>query len=103
MRRVSEAHTAHLPALLRAPVLCPHPKMSHAAHNLPANITRLRIDRGISGAELGRLIGVSRVYIWKLENDVRVPNLERLLDLARALGVTPNDLLDTPKQKRARK
>ena len=47
----------------------------------------------ISQAELGKLIGVSKVSICHYEKGSRIPGLETLLKIANQLDVTPNYLL----------
>lgn len=103
MRRVPKAHSAHLPSLLRASVLRPHPKMPHNTTNLPANMKRLRDELGLTKIALASNLGVGRRFVGKLEAGDKVPSVPRLIDLARALGVTPNDLLDTPTEEREQK
>lgn len=68
--------------------------MTHNAANIPENLRRLRTQRGMSAIELASVLGVGRHFLGKLERGDKVPSVPRLLDLARALGVTPNELLE---------
>lgn len=70
--------------------------MRYAAHNIPGNLTRLRTARDMSAADLARTLDVSKVYIGKLERGDKVPNVARLIDLARVLKVSPDTLLRPP-------
>lgn len=58
-------------------------------------IKHLRLQRGLTQEELGRLVGVQRAAINKYEKGT-VVNIKRstLQKLADALGVLPVDLLD---------
>jgi DNA-binding XRE family transcriptional regulator len=54
----------------------------------------LRRERGIRRSEMAELLGVhySSIYFWEM--GLCAPRLESLLKIARAFGVTPNDLLE---------
>lgn len=54
----------------------------------------LRMDRGVSRAEFAEIldVGYHTIYSWEL--GICAPRLENLLKMARAFGVTPNDLLE---------
>jgi transcriptional regulator with XRE-family HTH domain len=54
----------------------------------------LRKKRGLSQAQLAELVGVEQPTVQRWENGKRMPDLESLDRLARALGVTPGALLD---------
>jgi transcriptional regulator with XRE-family HTH domain len=53
----------------------------------------LREQRGLSMSEVARRVGVSRSYIWRLENDQRRLNTKLLDHLAQALEVEPAVLI----------
>src|SRR5436305_15091220 len=58
-------------------------------------LKRLRKEKGYSLDELARLSGASKSYLWELENrEERKPSAEKLIDIARVLGVTTEYLLD---------
>jgi transcriptional regulator with XRE-family HTH domain len=55
---------------------------------LGARIRELREARGLTREALAQKIGMSTVYVRKLEAGERTPSLDTLDRLARALGVT---------------
>ena len=61
---------------------------------LGRRISELRRERGISQELLGQLIDKSRTYIGYLEQGVRTPSLDTLLDISEALGVRMPDIFD---------
>jgi transcriptional regulator with XRE-family HTH domain len=54
----------------------------------------LRKRRGLSQAKLAEIIGVEQPTVQRWESGNRMPDLESLDALAKALGVTPGSLLD---------
>ncbi len=60
-------------------------------------LRRLRKNSSLTMDELARAAGISKSYVWELENR-EVPNLSAkvLVDLAKALDVTLQDLLGEP-------
>lgn len=60
---------------------------------VPANLARLRLDRGLTQAALAEKAGVSRVAVGQIERGDVLPRMRTLLDLARALGATLGDLV----------
>ncbi len=68
---------------------------------LGKRIRLARKSRGLGQAELGRLIGVQPLMMWKYEDGRSTPPLERLRRIARALGVTIDYLVQgKPRKKR---
>lgn len=61
--------------------------------NVPHNLTRLMLERGLSDARLGALIGISRqaVYCWR--QGINAPNDENLGALCVALQCERSDFL----------
>jgi transcriptional regulator with XRE-family HTH domain len=57
------------------------------------NLRRLRLAQGISQEELAFRASIDRVYMSELERGRRNPSLLVLTRLAKALGVTLNDLV----------
>lgn len=57
-------------------------------------IKDLRLKKGISQSELGKMINVHQVQINRWENGSRIPKVEKLCDIANALDVTLNDLVE---------
>lgn len=63
------------------------------------NLRDVRIERGLTQRELGLMVGENEYTINKYEKGNRSPRLPQFLDIAEALGVSPNALLgwkDTP-------
>jgi transcriptional regulator with XRE-family HTH domain len=58
-----------------------------------ARLKEVRLSRGISQAELGRLSNVTASYIWRLESAGASPGIDLVARLAKALGTTSHDLL----------
>ena len=60
------------------------------------SLEALREKRGLSAAALAALVGVSRQTIYAIEAGTYVPNTVTSLQLARALGVSVEDLFSLP-------
>jgi transcriptional regulator with XRE-family HTH domain len=68
----------------------------------PAKIVALRIDRGLSSAELARKSGLSQPTIWALEHGVtKKAKADTLLRVAAALGVPLRDIVRPSKRSTA--
>lgn len=59
-------------------------------------LKRLRQRRGITLSDLAEETGISTSTLSRLEAGLRRPTLEQLLPLARAYGVTLDELVDAP-------
>lgn len=60
-----------------------------------ATLRMLRVDAGFSLGALAKKIGVSSAYLSRVEHGHdAAPTTDRLFDIARALGVAPNLLVD---------
>ena len=59
---------------------------------IAANIKALREQKGISQEELARMCGLSRGTIAKIETNWKFPSFESGLRIAKALGVTCEEL-----------
>lgn len=58
-------------------------------------IRELRKKKGMTLEELAQAIGSGKSYIWELENKgVKRPSAEKLTEIAKILGVTPEYLID---------
>jgi len=53
----------------------------------------LRVARGLTQGQLGARSGMHRTFIGNLERAQRGVNVDRLPDLAAALGLEPRDLI----------
>lgn len=61
--------------------------------NIGNNIRNYRSALGLTQAQLGMLVGVSAGAVSKWENGASVPDLQLIMPLARALGVSTDCLL----------
>ncbi|MFE1797263.1 helix-turn-helix domain-containing protein [Streptomyces sp. NPDC059517] len=59
-------------------------------------LKRLRLNRGVTLTDLATETGISTSTLSRLEAGLRRPTLEQLLPLARAYGVTIDELVDAP-------
>lgn len=59
---------------------------------IPANLARLRLDRGLTQAQLAEKARISRVAVGKIERGLVVPRTLTLAHLARALRTSLGDL-----------
>jgi transcriptional regulator with XRE-family HTH domain len=64
--------------------------------NISENLSRLMHARGLSQSELGRISETSQVLVYRLLNQVLVPNAQDLANIAEALSVTIDDLISNP-------
>jgi HTH-type transcriptional repressor of puuD len=60
---------------------------------LGKNIAQLRKAQKIKSYELAEMAGVKQPYISAIENGKKIPSLEVLQKIARALGTTTSELL----------
>ena len=61
--------------------------------NIGETIQRLRTERRLSQEQLAELVGVSRQAVSKWELNAALPDTDKLVPLARALGVSVDELL----------
>jgi len=59
-------------------------------------IALLRRDKKLSQAELAEKVGISTTYLCQIEKGNVTPSLETLKAIAEALGVSPQDIMETP-------
>ena len=55
---------------------------------------RIRISRQMTQGDICRKLGVDRAYISNVESGNKTPTLSTITKLAKALGVSANDLLE---------
>lgn len=60
---------------------------------LGKNLKRIRTAKGISQGEIGRILGVDKGFISNIENGKTNPTLATITKLAKALGVSSDELL----------
>ncbi|MDO9407992.1 helix-turn-helix domain-containing protein [Patulibacter sp.] len=70
--------------------------MTAAAHTVGINLRRLRLARGLSLVELGRLSGLAKGTLTQLEAGRANPTIETLEALSSGLGAELADLVATP-------
>ena len=72
-----------------------------AQHRTIAENVRLaRTEAGLSRVALARISGVSRDYIREIEGETANVSIDKLCELASALGKKPADLLVPPQAKK---
>lgn len=57
-------------------------------------LRRLRVERGLTLAQLGEQLDVSKPSVWAWENERARPNKGRISAIARILGVAERELTD---------
>lgn len=67
--------------------------MKSESAKLGKNLKRIRTEKGITQGDIVRNLGVSRSFISNIENGKTNPTLSTLSKLAKALGVSSNELL----------
>lgn len=67
--------------------------MKDDAKKLGENLKKLRIKKDISQTELARMLSVDRSFVSNIENGKNNPTLSTITSLAKALGVSTNELL----------
>jgi transcriptional regulator with XRE-family HTH domain len=67
--------------------------MSNEAQKLGKNLKRIRIEKGISQGEIGRILETDKGFISNIENGKTNPTLATIAKLARAIGVSVGELM----------
>lgn len=67
--------------------------MQSESAKLGLNPKRIRTKRNISQGDIARELGVSRVFISTIENGKTNPRLATIVNLAKAVGVSVDELL----------
>lgn len=60
---------------------------------LGKNLKRIRTAKGISQGEIGRILGVDKGFVSNIENGKTNPTLATIAKLAKAIGVSIEDLI----------
>lgn len=63
-----------------------------------SRLKELRISRGVTQEELGKILGVTKASICCYEKGTRTPTIENLIDLVEYFGVSADYLLGCEKQ-----
>lgn len=67
--------------------------MKSESARLGKNLKRIRTRKGTTQGDIVRTLGVSRSFISNIENGKTNPTLSTISKLAKALGVSTNELL----------
>lgn len=68
--------------------------MSSSASDFGVRLRRFRLARGLTLQQVADAVGCTKAYIWDLEmKDGQRPSAERVLALAKVLGVTMGDIM----------
>ncbi len=67
--------------------------MSDDVKKLGENLKRIRIKKNITQVEIAKTLGVDRSFVSNIENAKTNPTLATITSLAKALGVSTNELL----------
>lgn len=68
--------------------------MSDIKKKLGSRIKALRLSKGFSQEELANKAGLHRTYMSDVERGERNVSLENIGKIAKALGVSPNKLME---------
>ena len=66
--------------------------MHEDAKKLGENLKRIRLDKDIKQVEIAKILKVDRSFISNIENGKTNPTLSTITSLAKALGVSTNEL-----------
>ena len=67
--------------------------MKSESAKLGKNLKRIRTEKGITQGDIVRNLGVSRSFISNIENGKTNPTLSTITNIAKALGVSSDELL----------
>ena len=67
--------------------------MKSESAKLGKNLKRIRTEKGITQGDIVRKLGVSRSFISNIENGKTNPTLSTITSIAKALGVSSDELL----------
>jgi len=67
--------------------------MSESSQKLAENMRRIRTRKNMSQGDICRALGVDRAYISTIESGKQNPTLATVEKIAKALGVSVNELL----------
>lgn len=68
-------------------------KVTAVSKKIGQNIRRIRGRKGITQEQLALDAGLNRAYVGYIERGERNPSTDTLVKIARALKVSPKDLL----------
>jgi transcriptional regulator with XRE-family HTH domain len=67
--------------------------MQEESKKLGHNLKMIRTSKNITQSELADLIGVDKSFVSNIENGKTNPTLSTISSLAKALGISTNELL----------
>ena len=67
--------------------------MSNEVIKFGKKLKKVRLKKDLSQGDVARILGVHRTYISGLERGVRNPSLLTIRKIAKALGVSPKELI----------
>ncbi len=67
--------------------------MKSEAQKLGDNLKRIRTEKGISQGDIGRALEVDKSFVSNIENGKTNPTLATIAKLAKAIGVSVDELL----------
>lgn len=67
--------------------------MSNEAQKLGQNLKRIRIEKGLSQGDIVRKLGMPKSFVSNIENGKTNPTLTTITKLAKAVGVSVDQLL----------
>jgi transcriptional regulator with XRE-family HTH domain len=67
--------------------------MEDEAKKLGKNLKEIRLSKGIKHVAIADSLGVNRSFVSNIENGKTNPTLSTISSLAKALGVSTNELL----------
>lgn len=67
--------------------------MSNPAKKLGQNIKKIRLVKGMTQGDLCRKLELDRAYMSNIESGKKNPTLSTITNIAKALGVSVNELL----------
>lgn len=69
-------------------------KVSAVSKKVGHNVRRIREKKGITQEDLALEAGLNRAYIGYIERGERNPSTDTIVKIAKALKVSPKDLID---------
>lgn len=67
--------------------------MKSESAKLGRNLKRIRAEKGMTQGDIVRTLGVSRSFVSNIESGKTNPTLSTITNLAKALGVSSDELL----------
>ena len=67
--------------------------MKNESVRLGKNLKSIRTQRSISQGDIAKTLGVARSFVSNIENGKTTPTLATITKIAKAIGVSTNELL----------